>query len=698
MRKWLALVILVIFVAEPQAQTPAAFGSGATPGANPAATSATSIDLMVGRSTLLNVGAPIARVSLTVPDIADALVTSPQQLLIHGKKPGTISLFVWDKTGGIKTYEISVKRDLSILSEQLRQLFPGETVNVHGSGKDVVVSGTVSTKYVVDKAAEVAGGYVEKADDVVNLLKIQEGVASNQVLLRVRFAEVSRSAMQELGATFFANGYKSEWFGRTAPPGVPAPDFEDGKLIFSDFLNLFVFNSDEGLGAAIRALATKGLFQSLAEPNLVATNGKEATFLAGGEYPYPIATPSQSGVFIAIQFKEFGVRLTFTPTVLADDLIHLKLKPEVSALDFSNAVTLEGFRVPALSTRRTETEVELRNGQTFAIAGLLNNTVTSTMSKIPGIGDIPILGLLFRSRAHQKNQTELVVMITPHILKRGSHGAASGLPSLVEPYLDTPHKILANPPAHIDSPRYPAKGVTPPQSQASPQEQMGRPAAAPATATATTPAPAPAKTAPKSAQPTITPAQQIARPAQQPTAPPPSTSMAQPAPQRPTPAVAPATSTPPRNGTVEVISTPSAPPQQQQQPAAVPANQAPAKTAKDIQKRMEQSRREEEERQAEAERKAAEDRKKADELAAKQAIEDAKKAQENQKVAEKRAREQAKRDAESARKADEARKKQAEEDAKRNKAIADAAARLKEAQAAYQAAVKTNGDKSKPQQ
>jgi pilus assembly protein CpaC len=712
MRKWLALVILVIFVAEPQAQTPAAFGSGATPGANPAATSATSIDLMVGRSTLLNVGAPIARVSLTVPDIADALVTSPQQLLIHGKKPGTISLFVWDKTGGIKTYEISVKRDLSILSEQLRQLFPGETVNVHGSGKDVVVSGTVSTKYVVDKAAEVAGGYVEKADDVVNLLKIQEGVASNQVLLRVRFAEVSRSAMQELGATFFANGYKSEWFGRTAPPGVPAPDFEDGKLIFSDFLNLFVFNSDEGLGAAIRALATKGLFQSLAEPNLVATNGKEATFLAGGEYPYPIATPSQSGVFIAIQFKEFGVRLTFTPTVLADDLIHLKLKPEVSALDFSNAVTLEGFRVPALSTRRTETEVELRNGQTFAIAGLLNNTVTSTMSKIPGIGDIPILGLLFRSRAHQKNQTELVVMITPHILKRGSHGAASGLPSLVEPYLDTPHKILANPPAHIDSPRYPAKGVTPPQSQASPQELNGRPAAAPATATATTTAPASSQTAPKSAQPkstqpTITPAQQVARPAQQPTAAPASTGSTPPAPQRPTTAVSPAqaapqqpaaapatTPAPPRNGTVEVISTPSTP----QGNSATPVNQAPAKTAKDIQKRMEQSRREEEERQAEAARKAAEDRKEADELAAKQAIEDAKKAQENQKVAEKRAREQAKRDAESARKADEARKKQAEEDAKRNKAIADAAARLKEAQAAYQAAVKTNGDKSKPQQ
>jgi pilus assembly protein CpaC len=711
MRKWLALVILVIFVAEPQAQTPAAFGSGASPGANPAATSATAIDLIVGRSTLLNVGAPIARVSLTVPDIADALVTSPQQLLIHGKKPGTISLFVWDKTGAIKTYEISVKRDLSILSEQLRQLFPGENIGVHGSGKDVVVSGTVSTKYVVDKAAEVAAGYVEKKDDVVNLLKIQEGVASNQVLLRVRFAEVSRSALQELGATFFANGYKSEWFGRTAPPGVPSPTFEDGKLVFSDFLNLFVFNSDEGLGAAIRALATKGLFQSLAEPNLVATNGKEATFLAGGEYPYPVATPSTGGVFISIQFKEFGVRLTFTPTVLADDLIHLKLKPEVSALDFSNAVTLEGFRIPALSTRRTETEVELRNGQTFAIAGLLNNTVTSTMSKIPGIGDIPILGLLFRSRAHQKNQTELVVMITPHILKRGSHGAASGLPSLVEPYLDTPNKILPNPPAHIDSPRYPAKGTTPPQAQASPQELTGRPAATPAQATAT-PAPASSQTStksaqPKAAQPMITPAQQVARPAQQPTAPPSSTGAAQAPPQRPTPAVSPAqqpapqqpaaapatTTAPPRTGTVEVISTPSAP------QGASQANQAPAKTAKEIEKRMEQMRREEEERRREADEKAAEDRKRADELAAKQAIEGAKQAQQNQKVAEKRAREQAKRDAENARKAEEARKKQAEDDAKRNKAIADAAARLKEAQAAYQAAVqKTNGEKSKPQQ
>ena len=200
---FVAAFIIVILVATPQAQQPVAFrGSpGAIIAGSPAAvpSSPTAVDLLVGRSTILNVANPIARVSLTVPDIADAMVTSPQQLLIHGKTPGTISLFVWDRAGGIRTYEVNVRRDLSQLIEQMKQLFPGEPITVTGSGKDVVISGTVSSKYVIDKAADVAGGYVEKKENVVNLLKQQEGVASNQVLLRVRFAEVSRSALQELG-------------------------------------------------------------------------------------------------------------------------------------------------------------------------------------------------------------------------------------------------------------------------------------------------------------------------------------------------------------------------------------------------------------------------------------------------------------------------------------------------------------------
>ena len=259
--------------------------------------------------------------------------------------------------------------------------------------------------------------------------------------------------------------------------------------MFSDFLNLFVLNSKEGLGAVVRALSNKGLFQSLAEPNLIASNGKEASFLAGGEYPYPIATPSGSGTSFSIMFKEYGVRLNFTPTVLGGDMIHIKVRPEVSALDFANAITLEGFRIPALTTRRTETEVELHDGQTFAIAGLMNNTLTTAMSKIPGIGDIPILGLLFQSKAHQKNQTELVVMITPQIIRRGQPGVSEGLPSLVEPYLGPPNKALPNPDAYVGSPRYPVTTKAPAPAPAAKREARGPPAT-PQTAS---PAPLPSR-------------------------------------------------------------------------------------------------------------------------------------------------------------------------------------------------------------
>ena len=392
-RSALAAFIIVILVAAPQAQqalqppqfAPAARRRRARPRATRRPTPPTNIDLLVGRSTVVNVGSTIARVSLTVPDIADAMVTAPGQLLIHGKQPGTISLFVWDRVARSRRYEVKVRRDLSALVEQVKQLFPGEPITVIGSGKDVVISGTVSSQYVVDKAASVAAGYVEKAENVVNLLKQQEGVISNQVMLRVRFAEVSRSAVQELGASFFANGFQKDWLGRTAPPGVPAPDFDAQKgLVFSDFLNLFVFNSKEGLGGVVRALQTKGLFQSLAEPNLIATNGKEASFLAGGEYPYPVVQSGNASNSVTIMFKEFGVRLSFTPTVLGGDMVHLKVRPEVSSLDFANAVTVDGFRIPALSTRRTETEVELRDGQTFAIAGLMNNTLTEHDVEDPG--------------------------------------------------------------------------------------------------------------------------------------------------------------------------------------------------------------------------------------------------------------------------------------------------------------------------
>jgi pilus assembly protein CpaC len=287
------------------------------------------------------------------------------------------------------------------------------------------------------------------------------------VLLRVRFAEVSRSALTELGVNFFtgptgirntlgrvgtqqfpsANFDEIEWSKSSSDFGAPV-DAASGKFTFSDFLNFFVLSEKYDLGLLLRALQNRGLFQSLAEPNLVAESGKEASFLAGGEFPIPIAQGSGANIGISVQFKEFGVRLTFTPTVVGDR-VHLKVRPEVSVLDFNNAVVFSGFRIPALTTRRTETELELANGQTFAIAGLMNNSMTQTLSRVPGIGDIPILGYLFRSKAARKDQTELVVMITPQILEQGSFGVTDRLPRLQEPYLPRlqDNESLPTPPA-----------------------------------------------------------------------------------------------------------------------------------------------------------------------------------------------------------------------------------------------------------
>jgi pilus assembly protein CpaC len=651
----LIVYIIVILVATPQAQQPVSFtGSPGAITAGPAvtATDATGIDLLVGRSTILNVGSAITRVSLTVPDVADAMVTAPQQLLIHGKAPGVISMFVWDRAGGIKTYEVNVRRDLTQLIEQMRNLFPGEAVSVVGSGKDVVLSGTVSSKYVIDKAAEVAGGYVEKKENVVNLLKQQEGVASNQVLLRVRFAEVSRSALQELGASFIANGYQNDWFGRTTTQQFAAPDFDSstpGGLTFSDFLNLFLFNTKHNVGAVVRALQNKGLFQSLAEPNLIALNGKEASFLAGGEYPYPVVQPGGGGASVTIMFKEFGVRLNFTPTVLGGDLINLKVRPEVSSLDFSNAITLEGFRVPALATRRTETEVELQDGQTFAIAGLMNNTMNSSMQKIPGIGDIPILGYLFKSRAYQKNQTELVVMITPQIVRKGSTGVSEGLPTLVEPFLGAPSKPLPPPAPYVGSPRYPAGGAAP--TAQPPRNDNHNDAAAVA--------PAPSRMAqPAADQKAVTERKPADKKA--------------------------ATATPMLHTT------------------AVPKpSKAEAKALENQRRQAEETAKAKAEQdRKDAEAKAAQDRKDAEERAAQERKDAEAKKVADQKASEERARqekldqERARREAEVAKKNSGAERQKQAEAKKREKSLAEAAEHLRQAQAAYQAEIdKAKGGK-----
>jgi pilus assembly protein CpaC len=464
-------------VPAPATPMPAPAGKVATPAAKAAARSdaaeavgtpvaaTASLELLVGQSTVLDVGSPITRVSLTSSDVADALVTSSKQLLLNGKAPGAISMYVWDRGGTLRRYDVVVQRDISRLSEQIARLFPGEAITVHSSGRNIVLSGSVTNKELIDRVINVAAGFADKREEVVTLLQLA-AAPTDQVLLHVRFAEVSRSALTEVGASLFtsATGIHNT-IGRVTTQQFPSASFGDmswsksssdfgsdvtaaeGKITFSDFLNLFVLSEKYDLGLLIRALQSRGLFQSLAEPNLVAESGKEASFLAGGEFPIPIAQGSGANIGVSVMFKEFGVRLSFTP-VINGDRIHLKVRPEVSTLDFANAVQLSGFRIPALTTRRTETEIELRDRQTFAIAGLLNNSMTNTMQKIPGIGDIPVLGLLFRSKASQKNRTELVVMITPEILRADSPGAASQLPRMEEPYLSPlqQNKSIAPPP------------------------------------------------------------------------------------------------------------------------------------------------------------------------------------------------------------------------------------------------------------
>ena len=642
----LAGYIIVILVAGPQAQQAPAFSGGAPASTRGGAAAApTTVQLLVGRSTLLDIGASIARVSLTVPDVADAMVTAPTQLLIHGKQPGTISLFVWDRMGAIRTYEVVVRRDLSALVEQVKTLFPGEDIAVAGSGKDVVLSGTVTSKYVIDKAADVAGGYVEKKENVVNLLKQQEGVASNQVMLKVRFAEVSRNALQELGASLFSDG-NNNMFGRTSTQQFAAPIFDKNQpsaalgetLVFSDYLNLFLFDAKNQIGAVVKAMQARGVFQSLAEPNLIALNGKEASFLAGGEFPYPI--PQGNFGSFTIHFKEYGVRLNFTPTVLGGDLINLKIRPEVSSLDFNNAIVIGGFRIPALTSRRAETEVELQDGQTFAIAGLLNNTALSSMRKVPGLGDIPILGMLFKSRAYQKEQTELVVMVTPQIVRRGSTGVSQGLPTLVEPYLGPNPKPIPSPAPYVGSPVYPTGGGGSNNNDAAQQ----RPANTPQSRAATPQSPSTPVSSPMTSAPAPQTQQRVPDPV------------------------------------------PSTPIQ-----AAAPLPEAPVMDRKAV---------EAEEKRLEAER---EQQRKAAEAAEKQRIEDekrqtadqkkqaeeakklAKKQEEQRKKDEKVAQERAKKQAEADRKAAEEARKKAEEDERKQKQLDDAEARLKAAQAAYQA-------------
>ena len=402
-------------VVEPlKAQAPAQVAQPAAkpqPPALPLPGQVERVVLTAGRSTVLRTEFDIVRIAVTNPAVADAVVVQNREILVDGKSPGTISLIVWSNTDR-KHYDLVVEPAITTLQQQLRALFPGEDVTVSATDDAIILSGAVSSNTVALRAAEIAQASSAKVK-IINMLQLPSGQESQQVMLQVRFAEVNRRALTELGTSFAVN--RADYGGRIATQQFPTPNLDDeanNGFVFSDFLNVFFFNRAEGWAVIAKLLQSKGFFQSLAEPNLIAYNGQEASFLAGGEIPVPIVQGSGANSAVTVMYKEFGIKLKFTP-VIAGDVIRLKVAPEVSTLDFANGITLQGFRVPALATRRAETNVELRDGQSFAIAGLLDNLTQEDAAAIPILSKVPILGNLFKSKADRAERTELMVLITP---------------------------------------------------------------------------------------------------------------------------------------------------------------------------------------------------------------------------------------------------------------------------------------------
>ena len=391
--------------------------------------------VMVGKSLLINTTDRLKRVSVTDPEVADALVVTATQVLVHGRSPGEVSLLIWDEYERSRSFDLRVDADVTAAAEEVKRIFPEEQIDVTASRSAIVLSGHVTTEDVAKHAGLVAAAY---SKNVINVLSFGP-VGAQEILLEVKFAEVDRAAVTQLGSNLFAPGLgntialsQTGQFGALTVHDTAQTTVTNGTtqtttttltppvVTVSDFLNLFITRTDINLGAVIKALQQKNLLQILAEPNLIAVNGKEASFLAGGEFPFPIVQPGQGFTAVTIQFREFGVKLKFTPVIMPNNNIHLQVVPEVSQLDFTNALTISGFTVPALSTRRAQTEFELQDGQSFVIAGLMDNRVTSVASKVPGLGDIPILGNFFKSKNLQKSNAELMVLCTVHRISASS--------------------------------------------------------------------------------------------------------------------------------------------------------------------------------------------------------------------------------------------------------------------------------------
>jgi len=439
------------------------------PGAQPAASnsqdSTNDLSLAVGKSVVLDLARPVTRIVVGMGDFANAQAVSPTQILLSGKAPGETSLIIWDQSGGRQFFNVTVRPSnfasndtLEGVRRELRAELPGQNVRVSQDNGVIFLRGTVSNLNSSDRAVMVAS----TAGKVVNLLNVNVPAAEPQILLKVRFASIDRTKEKQLGINIFSTGFGNTIGSLTTgqfTPTIPTITGTTGTIGSVTPLNLFAFYPGINLGATMQALEQKGLAEVLAEPNVLAKNGHQASFLAGGEYPYPVAQTGATGggsAPITIQYKQYGVLLSFLPTITNRGTIRLQVAPEVSALDFANAVNIGGATVPALTIRRVKTEVELADGQSFVIGGLLDNRETANFEKIPFLGDIPILGKFFTTMQRQKSNTELIIIVTPEIVN--PIDASTPIPELKFPEGFLP----PNSPIPMHTPDLKAAGTAPP--------------------------------------------------------------------------------------------------------------------------------------------------------------------------------------------------------------------------------------------
>lgn len=419
------------------AQPPADANHGS---ASPRQDSANDLSVVVGKSVLLDCANPVERVAVGLGGIAEATAISPIEILVNGKTPGETSLILWEKGGNREFFTVTVRAGLAasqdrldVIRRELNRELPGQQIKVNGENGAVFLSGTVKDLTSSGRAVQIAS----VAGKVVNLLNVEVPAAEAQILLKVVFASVDRTKSRQLGINLFSSGFGNV-IGSVTTGQFTAPTLAAGSAVtLSNDLNLFAFLPGMNLGGTLQALETQGLVEVLAEPNVLAENGKQGSFLAGGEYPYPVVQGSANGggPTVTIEFKEYGIRLNFIPTLTPRGTIRLQVSPEVSSLDFNNAVEISGFQVPAIAVRRVRTEIELDKGQSFAIGGLLDNRETETFQKLPFLGDIPILGKFFQSINRTKSNTELIVIVTPEVVNPIPAGAPLPEPKFAQPFL-----------------------------------------------------------------------------------------------------------------------------------------------------------------------------------------------------------------------------------------------------------------------